>query len=187
MQLVHRATTAPRSVEPVETASLSLTSNSSGVMSETSRYCGAVRDLGIGTMIWSPLAGGFLSGKYTREGGEGRRAGFSFPPVELEQGYRIVDELKTNSAAHDASVAQVALAWVRMQDGVTTTIIGASKEHQLVANLASVKIALSPQELARLDEVSAIAPSYPQWLPSMKRGEDMFGRFASLTEEEPAS
>ena len=138
----------------------------------------AVRDLGLGTMVWSPLAGGFLTGKFTREGaGEGRRKVFDFPPVDLEQGYRIVDELTAIAAARDASPAQIALAWVRMQDGVTTTIIGASKEHQLVANLASVDIELTADELAKLDAASALAPKYPYWMPRMNRGDDLFAHF----------
>ena len=73
----------------------------------------AVRDLGLGTMIWSPLAGGFLSGKSNRESeAEGRRKSFNFPPVDLEQGYNVIDELEAIAKAHDASVAQVALAWL---------------------------------------------------------------------------
>lgn len=147
----------------------------------------AVRDLGLGTMIWSPLAGGFLSGKYTRDGGEGRRKNFNFPPVDLEQGYNVVDELKAIAAAHDASPAQIALAWVRVQEGVTTTIIGASKEQQLVANLASVNIKLTKEDLARLDKVSAIPPVYPRWLPALKRGEDMFTRFSEMITDNSAS
>lgn len=141
----------------------------------------AVRDLGLGTMIWSPLAGGFLTGKYTRDSaGEGRRKAFSFPPVNLERGYNIIDELQAIAKAHEASVAQIALSWLRYQDGVTTTLIGATKEHQLVANLASVNIELSADELVRLDKASAIPPEYPHWLPPAGRGEDIFARFAQL-------
>jgi aryl-alcohol dehydrogenase-like predicted oxidoreductase len=141
----------------------------------------AVRDLGLGTMIWSPLAGGFLSGKYTRESeAEGRRKSFNFPPVNLEQGYDIIDELEAIAKAHDASVAQVALAWLRYQDGVTTTIIGATKEEQLISNLGSVDIELTDDDIARLEKVSAIPPVYPHWLPPMERGEDIFSRFSDL-------
>lgn len=141
----------------------------------------AVRDLGLGTMIWSPLAGGFLTGKYTRAGGaEGRRKNFSFPPVNFEQGYDIVDALKEIGQAHDATVAQIALAWLRYQEGVTTTIVGATKEAQLLDNLKSVEIELNADELARLDEVSAIAPEYPLWMPPLQRGQDLFSRFKDL-------
>ena len=139
------------------------------------------RDLGIGTMIWSPLAGGFLSGKFRRDSqGEGRRKNFHFPPVNLEQGYKVVDALDEVAKAHDASVAQIALAWLRYQQGVTTTIIGATKESQLVANLKSVDIDLTADQIARLNEVSATPPTYPHWLPPMQRGEDIFSRFATL-------
>ena len=141
----------------------------------------AVRDLGLGTMIWSPLAGGFLSGKYNRESEtEGRRKSFSFPPVNLEQGYDIVDELKTIAEAHDAAVAQIALAWLRYQDGVTTTIIGATREKQLISNLESVDIELTEDDMARLDKVSAIPSEYPHWLSPMERGDDLFSRFSDL-------
>ncbi|MEL6179889.1 MAG: aldo/keto reductase, partial [Myxococcota bacterium] len=78
----------------------------------------AARDLGLGVMVWSPLAGGFLSGKYTREGAsEGRRTTFDFPPVDREQGYAVVDVMRSVAAEHDASVAQVALAWLLHQAG----------------------------------------------------------------------
>ncbi|MEZ4441572.1 MAG: aldo/keto reductase [Polyangiaceae bacterium] len=141
-----------------------------------------VRDLGLGTMIWSPLAGGFLTGKYRRDGaGEGRRKAFSFPPVS-DRGYDVIDALDAIAKAHDASIPQIALAWLRYQEGVTTTIIGATKESQLVANLASVKVELSAEELKRLDEVSAVPPLYPHWFPAMKRGEDMFSRLANLSD-----
>ena len=141
----------------------------------------AVRELGLGTMIWSPLAGGFLTGKYTRNNaGEGRRKKFAFPPVDMEQGYGIIDELKQIAAAHKASIPQIALAWLRYQDGVTTTIIGATKEAQLVDNLKSVEIELSEDELARINTVSAIPPRYPHWLPSMQRGSNLMDRFSDM-------
>jgi aryl-alcohol dehydrogenase-like predicted oxidoreductase len=141
----------------------------------------AVRDLGLGAMIWSPLAGGFLSGKYTRESeAEGRRKSFDFPPINLEQGYDIVKELGAIAKAHDASVAQIALAWLRYQNGVTTTIIGATKEEQLISNLESAGIELTEDDLARLDKVSAIPPVYPHWVPPLRRGEDIFSRFSDL-------
>lgn len=141
----------------------------------------AVRDLGLGTMIWSPLAGGFLSGKFTRDGeGEGRRKSFEFPPVNREQAYDIVDELKKIADNHNATVAQIALAWLRYQDGVTTTIIGATKESQLVDNLKSVEIELTEAEIQALNEVSATPPTYPHWMPASFRGEDMMSRWKDM-------
>lgn len=141
----------------------------------------AAMDLGLGTLIWSPLASGFLSGKYTRDSqGDGRRATFSFPPVNLEQGYDIIDVLKEIAGTHDASVAQVALAWLLHKPGVTSVIVGARKESQLVDNLKSVNVELSDAEMAQLDKVSAIAPEYPHWWAPIKRGEDLLSRFKDL-------
>jgi aryl-alcohol dehydrogenase-like predicted oxidoreductase len=137
-------------------------------------------DLGLGILVWSPLAGGFLSGKYTRESeAAGRRAKFKFPPVTQEKGFQIVDVLKEIAAAHEASAAQIALAWLLHKQGVTSVIIGARKEEQLVDNLGSINIDLSDDEMTRLDAVSAIAPEYPQWVPSSQRGEDLLSRFVN--------
>ena len=123
---------------------------------------------GLGFMPWSPLAGGFLSGKYTREkeqAGEGaRRDAFDFPPVDKEQGYDIVDKMKLIADQHEVSIAEVALAWVRLKQGVTSTIIGAKNMKQLASNLRSVEIELSAGELQQLDEVSATPDRYPFWM-----------------------
>ena len=141
----------------------------------------ASMDLGLGTLIWSPLAGGFLSGKITRESeAEGRRKNFEFPPVNKEQGFDIIDKLKEIAESKNASVAQIALAWLLHKQGVTSVIIGARKEEQLVDNLKSVNIELSEEEMKILDEVSAIAPEYPNWMPPMHRGEDLLSRFSDL-------
>lgn len=142
----------------------------------------AVRELGLGTMIWSPLASGFLTGKYGRDGaGQGRRARMSAPPVS-ERGHDVVDVLRQIAEARAASLAQVALAWLRQQNGVTTTIIGATREDQLRANLDSISLELNAEELTRLDAVSALSPEYPQWMVPMRRGETMASRMASLRE-----
>lgn len=123
-------------------------------------------DQKLGIMPWSPLAGGFLSGKYTRENeaAEGRRANFDFPPVNKEKTYDIIDVISEIAGRHNATTAQVALAWVRMQKGITSTIIGAKTEKQLQDNLKSVNITLSEEELNRIDEVSALVKEYPQWM-----------------------
>lgn len=122
----------------------------------------------LGFMPWSPLAGGFLSGKYTREkeqAGEGaRRDAFDFPPVDKEQGYDIVDVMKEIADQHEVSVAEVALAWVRLKQGVTSTIIGAKNMKQLDSNIRSVNVELSEQDMQRLDEVSATPDRYPFWM-----------------------
>ena len=142
----------------------------------------AALDLGMGILVWSPLAGGFLSGKYTRDAEvDGRRKQFEFPPVNRERGFAIVGTLREIADSHDASVPQIALAWLLHKEGVTSVIVGARKEEQLVDNLKSVTINLSDEEMARLDEVSQLVPEYPHWLPPSHRGQDMFSRFADLS------
>ncbi|NBC03359.1 MAG: aldo/keto reductase [Bacteroidetes bacterium] len=122
----------------------------------------------LGFMPWSPLAGGFLSGKYTRDNekaGDGsRRDEFDFPPIDKEQAYDIVDVMKEIADKHDASVAEIALAWVRLQTGVTSTIIGAKNMDQLSSNIRSVELDLSDHELKELDEVSSTTKRYPYWM-----------------------
>ncbi|MCG2589842.1 aldo/keto reductase [Rhodohalobacter sulfatireducens] len=122
----------------------------------------------LGFMPWSPLAGGFLSGKYTRDNekaGDGsRRDEFDFPPIDKEQAYDIVDVMEEIADNHDASVAEVALAWVRLQSGVTSTIIGAKNMDQLSSNIRSVELDLSDDELKELDEVSSTTKRYPFWM-----------------------
>jgi len=139
----------------------------------------AAIDLGLGILVWSPLAGGFLSGKYTREAeADGRRKNFDFPPVNKERAFAIVDTLRAIADRHNASVPQIALAWLLHKEGVTSVIIGARKEEQLVDNLKSVDIELSAEDVARLDEISQLVPEYPHWMPPMQRGQDLFTRFA---------
>lgn len=121
----------------------------------------------IGVMPWSPLAGGFLSGKYTRENekaGNSRRDTFDFPPVNKEKAYNIIDVLNEIGQQYDVKAAEIALAWVRQQPGITSTIIGAKTPKQLKSNLHSTTITLNPDELKRLDEVSALPPEYPGWM-----------------------
>lgn len=123
-------------------------------------------DQKLGLMVWSPLAGGLLSGKYGRdvESGEGRRANFDFPPVNKDKAFDIIDVMREIATAKDVTVAQIALAWLLHQEAVTTVIVGANKPQQLADNLASVKVQLSDDELAQLDEVSQLAPEYPGWM-----------------------
>jgi aryl-alcohol dehydrogenase-like predicted oxidoreductase len=107
----------------------------------------------IGLMTWSPLAGGFLSGKYTKENpvpDDSRRAKFDFPPVDLDKGYEVVAKLKEISEAHNASIAQVALAWQLAKPFVSSVIIGANKMSQLEDNLGAVNIKLSDEEVTQL-------------------------------------
>ncbi len=122
---------------------------------------------GVGMMVWSPLAGGILSGKYTRSGeaaAGSRRVNFDFPPVDKEKAYDIVDGLTAMAKEKNATVPQLALAWLLHQKVVTTVIIGAKDPAQLSDNLKSVDIVFTPQELSRLDELSKLKPEYPGWM-----------------------
>jgi len=128
-----------------------------------------IQDQGLGLLVWSPLAGGFLSGKFTRESSpEGtRRATFDFPPVNKEQGFDIVDVMRPIAETHDASVAQIALAWLLHKDAVTSVIIGAKRMDQLEDNFGSVDLTLTDDEVAQLDEVSKIPLGYPAWMGAL--------------------
>ena len=126
-----------------------------------------VLDQGLGVMVWSPLAGGLLSGKFTRDGAgpnNARRLIFDFPPVNRERAYDIIDAMAPIARAHDVSVARVALAWLLQRPGVMSVIIGAKTVEQLDDNLAAVKLALTSEEIAALDTVSALPKEYPGWM-----------------------
>jgi aryl-alcohol dehydrogenase-like predicted oxidoreductase len=126
-----------------------------------------VEDQGLGVMVWSPLAGGFLSGKFTRSqrgDNESRRTVFDFPPVDKDKAYDIIDAMTPIAKAHDVSVARVALAWLLQRKGVMSVIIGAKTTAQLDDNLAAADLTLSAEEVATLDEVSAPRPEYPGWM-----------------------
>jgi aryl-alcohol dehydrogenase-like predicted oxidoreductase len=127
----------------------------------------AALDQGLGILVWSPLAGGLLSGKYRRDAQpeEGRQlTDWNEPPVrDQEQLYDIVDALVEIAEAHDVSAAQVALAYTLAKPGVTSLIIGARTEQQLVDNLAAADLELAADERARLDELSAPPLLYPYW------------------------
>jgi len=119
----------------------------------------------VGLMVWSPLAGGFLSGKYS--GGEttdGRRTSFEFPPVEPQRGDAVIAAMRPIAEAHGVSVARIALAWLLHQPVVTSVIVGAKRTEQLTDNLAATEIDLSAEELASLDVVSKLASEYPGWM-----------------------
>jgi aryl-alcohol dehydrogenase-like predicted oxidoreductase len=129
-------------------------------------------DQGIGCLVWSPLAGGYLAGKYTPGGddgdptskNQGRRTNFDFPPIDKARADAIVVAMRPIAKAHGVSVARVALAWVRQKPFVTSTIIGAKTLEQLNDNLEAVSLNLSPQDMALLDEVSAERTPYPHWM-----------------------
>jgi len=123
-------------------------------------------DQKLGLMVWSPLAGGFLSGKYTREANaeEGRRVNFDFPPVNKDKAFDIIDVMQEIAVAKDVTVPQVALGWLLHQPVVTSVIIGAKKPEQLQDNLKAVDLKLSADELAQLEAVSKLSPEYPGWM-----------------------
>jgi aryl-alcohol dehydrogenase-like predicted oxidoreductase len=125
-------------------------------------------DQDLGVLVWSPLAGGLLSGKYQRDGqppaGSRHLTDWNEPPVRDEkQLYGVVDVLVEIAEAHEATPAQVALSWLLSRPSVTSVIIGARTDEQLVDNLKAADLVLSAAELARLAEVSAPPLIYPYW------------------------
>jgi aryl-alcohol dehydrogenase-like predicted oxidoreductase len=131
---------------------------------------------GIGIMPWSPLAGGFLSGKFTRDkekAGDSRRDTFDFPPLNKTKAYDIIDVMTKVGINHKVSAARVALAWILTKPGVTSIIIGAKKKEQLVDNIESVNLKLSNEELSELETISAMALEYPAWMVNRQ----MTGRY----------
>jgi len=121
----------------------------------------------VGLMVWSPLAGGLLSGKFgpgAPEPKDARRAQFDFPPVDRDRAWKCVDAMRTIADAKGVSVARVALAWLLHKPYVTSVIIGAKRLEQLEDNLAAVTLSLSAEEMAKLDEVSALPREYPGWM-----------------------
>lgn len=123
-----------------------------------------VQDAGIGVLVWSPLAGGFLSGKYTKDnpkGDGGRLTSFDMLPYDKDKGYQVVDRLRAIGTEHKATPAQVALAWVLSKPFVSSVLLGANKLSQLDDNLGAAALRLTKQELATLDEITAPAPIYP--------------------------
>ncbi len=122
---------------------------------------------GLSIMPWSPLAGGFLSGKFRRDAdttGNNRRDEFDFPPINKEKAFDIIEVMAKIGERHHASVARVALAWIKDRPGVTSVIIGAKNNDQLLDNLACTKFQLTVEELKELDTISALPAEYPGWM-----------------------
>jgi aryl-alcohol dehydrogenase-like predicted oxidoreductase len=125
-----------------------------------------LRATGTGMTVWSPLAGGFLSGKYTRESfgdKENRLASFDFIPFDKEAGFQLIEKIRATGKPHGASVAQVALAWLLAKPYVTSVIVGASRMSQLEDNLRAAELKLRDPEIAALDEATAPRSTYPGW------------------------
>jgi aryl-alcohol dehydrogenase-like predicted oxidoreductase len=127
-------------------------------------------------MPWSPLAGGFLSGKYTRDiktAGSSRRDSFDFPPINKEKAYDIIDVMKKIGERYKVSAARVALAWTKDKPGVASVIIGAKNQDQLLDNIACTQLQLTADEIKELDIISALTSEYPGWMVERQ----MAGRF----------
>lgn len=123
-------------------------------------------DAGIGIVVWSPLASGFLTGRYTRKdptGGHGRIADFDFLPTDREKGYDLIERMQKMARAREVTIAQIALAWLLAKPYVSTILLGASKMSQLDDNLAAADLQLTDDEVAELDTLTAPAPIYPNW------------------------
>ncbi len=121
----------------------------------------------VGLLVWSPLAGGLLSGKFSRDNqkpADSRRSEFDFPVVDKERAWKILGVIAPIAKAHGCSAARVSLAWLLAKSVVTSIIIGAKRLDQLNDNLAAVELKLAPDEIQQLDEVSALPPEYPGWM-----------------------
>ena len=130
-----------------------------------------IEDQQLGLMVWSPLAGGLLTGKFSPDGKgpDGtRRASFDFPVVDKARAFKVVDAMRPIAAQHQATVAQVALAWLLSRPQVSTVIMGAKTPEQLAENLGASSLVLTPDELQMLDEVSKLPPEYPGWMLAMQ-------------------
>ena len=128
---------------------------------------GLCREEGLGVLPWSPLSGGFLTGKF-RRGQPGplgaRRSTFEFPPIDEERGYDAVEALDALAKEKTATVPQVALAWLLAQPVVSSVIIGANKMSQLEDNLKATEVRLLAGEVARLGATTEPPKLYPQWM-----------------------
>jgi aryl-alcohol dehydrogenase-like predicted oxidoreductase len=127
-----------------------------------------LQDQKLGLMVWSPLAGGLLSGKFSNAEDKGpagsRRGAFDFPLVDKLRAFKCVDAMRPMATSRNVSVAQIALAWLLAKPFVTTVIIGAKSMDQLRDNIDSTRVQLNDAEVKQLDEVSALPAEYPGWM-----------------------
>jgi aryl-alcohol dehydrogenase-like predicted oxidoreductase len=134
---------------------------------------------GISIMPWSPLAGGFLSGKFTRDNkttGNNRRDEFDFPPINKDKAFDIIDVMTKIGERYNVSAARVALSWTKDKPGVGSVIIGAKNQEQLLDNIACTRLQLTPDEIKELDTISALTPEYPGWMVDRQ----LSGRFPEI-------
>jgi aryl-alcohol dehydrogenase-like predicted oxidoreductase len=126
-----------------------------------------LRDQSLGLMVWSPLAGGLLTGKFSPDGrgpDESRRSKFDFPVIDKERAFRCVDAMRPMAEERNISIAQIALAWLLAQQPVSSVIIGARTLEQLKDNIHATEVTLGPEELEALDQVSRLPKEYPGWM-----------------------
>jgi aryl-alcohol dehydrogenase-like predicted oxidoreductase len=131
----------------------------------------------IGLLVWSPLAGGLLSGKFSRthqKPADSRRTDYDFPIVDKERTWKILDVMAPIAKGRGCSPARLSIAWLLAKPVVTSVIIGAKRLDQLQDNLAAVELTLTQDELRQLDEVSALPPEYPGWVLPLQ-GADRLG------------
>jgi aryl-alcohol dehydrogenase-like predicted oxidoreductase len=124
----------------------------------------------IALMVWSPLAGGFLSGKFDRDGrtAEGRRVAFDFPPIDKDRAYDAIDAMRAIAAERGCTVPQIAIAWLLHQKVVTSVILGAKRVDQLLDNIGATEVSLTDEDLAALDAVTRLSAEYPGWMIGMQ-------------------
>ena len=135
-------------------------------------------DQQLAILPWSPLAGGFLSGKYQRNAAgpnDARRTSFDFPPINKDRAFDCIDAMNPMAQARDTSVAGIALGWLLHKPWVTSVIIGARSPEQLKQNLAAINVKLSAEEMAALDKVSELPREYPGWMLERQGGERTTG------------
>jgi len=120
----------------------------------------------VGLMVWSPLAGGYLTGKYSggSDGANGRLKDLDFPPIDRVRGEPLIEVLRTVAQHHDATPGRIAIAWLLHQPVVTTVLLGAKRVEQLAENVRATDIQLADDELAQLDAGSRLPVEYPGWL-----------------------
>ena len=126
-----------------------------------------LRSEGVGLLVWSPLAGGLLSGKYSRDqnaAAEGRRAAFDFPPVVRDRAFDCIEAMKPLAERRNVSVAQIALSWLLHRKVVSSVIVGAKTLAQLDDNIAATQVDLTVEEIDALDAVSTLPREYPGWM-----------------------
>lgn len=125
------------------------------------------REENLGLLVWSPLAGGLLSGKFgpgAAQDSNARRSNFDFPPVDRDRAWQCVAAMREIADARSVSVSQIAIAWLLARPVVTSVIIGVKRLEQLTDNLGATDITLTAEELAQLDAISALPPHYPAWM-----------------------